>query len=261
MKGNFYRRLYKDSKKYDFHELKYILTGFSKQADDNAITIWKVKKVIPMLSVIRHKKQKSEDLMKDSLLFEIEFPNEYVLPMNYISYFTVQDKDYLVISRLFTSRFAVINMDSFNLAINYFNVDCLTSVITAIHWTKDSVNIIGGYKTGSIAIWKIVENSDDIKSSSMKKKTAIKDDSLPFRLEFRVLLSSSAIDSSEIIAIDSNYDSEMFVAITKKLSVTIHSIGNGQWLNWIKLDQPNYIIQGVQLSKNGWAYFINRCKF
>lgn len=46
----------------------------------------------------------------------------------------------------------------------------------------------------------------------------------------------------------------MFVAITKNLSVTIHSLENGQCLNWIKLSFDKRLIHGIQLSKNG--YFV-----
>lgn len=51
---------------------------------------------------------------------------------------------------------------------------------------------------------------------------------LPFYIEFISLLSSSANDNSEVVSIDSNIDLGMFVSITKNLTVTIHSLQNGQ---------------------------------
>ena len=244
-------------KKFELQEFKNILTGFINPIDDTLTTICNVTRAMPMLSVIKHNKNKSDAVIKERLLFEVDFPDEHVFSMNYISYFSIEDCNFLVLSRLFTSKFAVVNIDATTLNPHYFGVDWLTSIITAIHWTKDSRWIIGGYETGSIAIWNIIEIVDEYKNSSIKKKAVLKDDLLPFKLEFRTLLSSSAVDSSEIIAIDSNYDSEMFIAVSKSLNITLHSIGNGQCLNWIKLSQHNWIVQGVQLSKNGYQIYFS----
>ena len=209
-------------------------------------------KTIPLLSIEKYKKEKSDPVQKEIIYFEVDFPSEHVLPRNYISQFTVHGRDFATIWRLFTARFVIVNLDAWSMYPTYYGVDCLSSIITAIHWTKDNKYIIGGYQTGSICIWSINHKEDTSKSTVSKKKIWTKNDFIPFTIELKVLLSSSVVDNTEIISIDSNIDSGMFIAITKSLNVTIHSIGNGQWLNWIKLSCPNCSIHWIQLSKNGY---------
>ena len=238
-------------KKQEFKNSSVILTGNLKNHEETFHLISKMVKTIPLLSIEKYKKEKSDPVLKEIIMFEIDFPNDQLIPTNYISQFTIQGRDFAAIARLFTSKFVLVNLDPWSMHPTYYGVDWLTSIITVIHWTKDNKYIIGGYQTGTICIWSIVPKDDLSKSSMSKKKIWTKNDFIPFTIELKVIHSSSVVDNSEIISIDSSIDSGMFIAITKNLNVTIHSIGNGQWLNWIKLSCPNWSIHGVQLSKNG----------
>ena len=76
----------------------------------------------------------------------------------------------------------------------------------------------------------------------------------PYAINFKSLQSSANENGIEIVAIDANSDLGMFIAINKGFCVTVHSLQSGQCLNWIKFTYDKRIIQGIQLSKNG--YFV-----
>lgn len=206
---------------------------------------------MPLIRVERYKKEKNDPTLLGSLMFEVEYASEHLLPMNYISQFSLNKTDFIVIGRLLTSKFAVIQLGCDPMECQYFGLDSLTTLITSIHCSEDSKTIIAGYQSGSIALWSIV---DAAKASKSKGPTASFKISSPYLLELKSLQSSCHIDGTEIVAIDSNVDLGMFCAINKNFCVTIHSLQTGQCLNYIKFNFERRSIHGLQLSKNG--YFI-----
>lgn len=135
-----------------------VLTGNLKNSESTFHLVWKINKSMPLISVQRYKKDKIPPTALDRVIFEVEYPSDSVFPSNYISQFTLQGKDYIVISRLLTSKFAVISCDNEPIKCHYYGLDCLTNIITSIHCTADNQTIIAGYQTGSIGIWSIKEN-------------------------------------------------------------------------------------------------------
>lgn len=87
---------------------------------------------MPLISVHRYK-DKVRPTETERVFFEVDYPNDYVFPSNYISQFTIQGKDYIVISRLLTSKFAVVSLESEPMKCYYYGLDCLTTIITSIH--------------------------------------------------------------------------------------------------------------------------------
>lgn len=244
-----------------------IITGSLKNHEDSFYLLWKVNKLMPLLSVEKYKKEKSDPTFLERVIFEVDFPNEYVLPSNYISQFTIQGKDYMVVGRLFTSKFAVVNLDSGPMKSQYYGLDTLTTLISAIHCTRDGKTIIAGYQSGTIGIWSIYDTEDSKFSAQRKRESAFAFRNNPFKrlygdgtnmppfiVEFKTLCSSSNADGCEIVSIDANCDLGVFVAVTKNMTVTVHSIETGECLNWIKLTSERRFIHGIQLSKNG--YFV-----
>jgi hypothetical protein len=135
----------------------HILTGNLKTYKNAFHLVWKINKTMPLISVERYKKETSNPSVIGKVMFEVDFPSEHLLPMNYISQFSINKSDYIVVSRLLTSKFAIVSLESEPMKCHYFGVDALTNIITAIHCCEDSKTIICGYQSGSIALWNIRE--------------------------------------------------------------------------------------------------------
>ena len=194
---------------------------------------------------------RTQPTLIQELRFEIEYPRDYCFTNNYISQFSIQNKDFMVISRLYTSSFGVINLDQETMSCKFYGIDWISSMVSWVHCTRDSKTLITGYQTGSIAIWDIID-CDKNQNNENNKNEASKTPILDFKL--RTLHSASPVDHSEIFCIDANVDLGMFIAVTKTNLYTIHSLNNGQCLNWIKMSPSSTILHWVRLSKNG--YFI-----
>ena len=229
-----------------------ILTGNLKNHEQHFHLATKINQITPMLCIQKYKKGRLQPSFEQELKFEIEFPYEYCFANNYISQFTVYNKDFMVISRLYTSSFGVINLDQESMSCKFYGIDCMSSMVTCVHWTKDNKTLIAGYQTGSIAIWDIKPSDRCQLITRDNKGEVTKTPAIDFKL--RTLHSASPSDNSEILCIDANVDLGMFIAVTKSNLYTIHSISNGQCLNWIKMSPSSRMLHGVRLSKNG--YFI-----
>ena len=153
----------------------------------------------------------------------------------------------MVISRLYTSSFGVINLDQETMSCKFYGIDWMSNMVSWVHCTIDNKTLITGYQSGSIAIWDIIDCD-----KKYQRNEASKTPKIDFKL--RTLHSASPVDSSEVFCIDANVDLGMFIAVTKSNLYTIHSLNNGQCLNWIKMSPSSRNLHWVRLSKNG--YFV-----
>ena len=156
--------------KEDPFERMTIIGGNLKDECNSFYLVWKINKVIPLISVHKNKKERDNSTTKEKLTFEIVDPKDkYLLPMNYVSQFTLNRKEFVVIGRLVTSQFAIVDTSSEPMECKYFGVDALTNTITAIHCSKDNKSIIAGYETGTIAIWEIKSSINQEESKEERK--------------------------------------------------------------------------------------------
>ena len=138
-----------------------IKTGIIKDDCNIIHLVWKINKLVPLISIHKNKKEIDNSCLKQKVTFEVEAPKDDLVFCNhYISQFSLNKNDYIVIGRLVTSNFVVVNVNGeTRMKWEYFGLDALTNTVTSIHWSKDNKSIIAGYETGSIAIWEINSSS------------------------------------------------------------------------------------------------------
>lgn len=132
-----------------------LLTGIFKNNDENMFFVWKDTRLMSLLIIEKSRKEKSRLALKNKVVLEIDYPYSYVFPKCYITRFNINKKEFMVVGRLFTSKFAIVSLDNDSMKCKYYGIDALTSIITAIHCPRNNKSIITGYQTGSFGIWAI----------------------------------------------------------------------------------------------------------